>query len=384
MNRATLIRRNLTRRKLGTMLVLLSIAVAFLLFGLLNAFRVAATSEGSAADSRRLLVSNAVSFTQPLPIGYLPRIAALPGTGTVSHRTWFGGYFREPNNFIVTYAVDPATFFDVYPNTGADPAAIARFRGRRDALLLGTAVAARFGLKVGDRVPLSSNVYARADGAKSWDFELVGLLPSAESQFQNTALIHYAYLDTSRAFNQGKVSQFLVTTEAGADPAAVIAANDRQFANSLTETATMTESQFNRAFAAQFADLSTIVALVTGAGFAAILMIAGSAMARAVRERRAEIATLAAIGFSRIDIARQLLGEAFLLASLGGGAGMLLAAGALGAIKASAGGQLDHIALAPSIWAAAALAVLLFALAVAAAPLALIARMDIPANLKRS
>jgi putative ABC transport system permease protein len=380
----TLVRKNLTRRKLATFLVLLSITVAFLIFGILRAFQLAADSGGSGTSTGRLLVSNEISFTQPLPIGYLGRISATPGVGRVTHRTWFGGYYREPQNFIVTYAVDPDTYFELFPETGADAGAIARFRSQPDALLVGTAVAQRFGIKAGDRTSLFSNVYSRRDGGRSWDFEVAGLMPSAASQFQNTALMHYRYLDEARSFSDGTVSQFVVLPRDSRGIDLLIAAIDRKFENSLAETSTMTEAMFNRAFMAQFANVSLIVLLVTGAAFASILMIVGSTIVRAVRERRRETAVQLALGFTRAQIGMQIVGETLFLSAGGGMLGMLLASLLLAGARATAQGQLDHIVLAPSIWGTAALIMLLFGLVTAVIPLLVVAKMDVGAVLRRS
>ena len=384
MRTLTLVRKNLTRRKIRTLLVIASIAIAFLIFGFLNAFRLASETGAQSQDATRLVVSNKISFTQPLPINYLPQIAGIDGVREVTHRTWFGGYYREPSNFVVTYAVDPRAYFSVFPETGADPAAIAAFGAGRDGALVGTAIAKKFGLKPGDRLPLFSTTYARADGRRSWDFRILGLLPSTKGQFQNTVLINYDYLDEGRAFGKGKVSQFvLATTGAGVNDR-VTAAIDAKFANSLAETATMTEAKFNQAFLTQFANVSLIVLLVTAAAFASILMITGTTLVAAVRERRHEIALQYAVGFSRRQVAGQLLSEALLLAIIGGVLGMSLAAMMLGGMKAASQGQLDHIVLAPSIWGGAFMIMTAFGIVTAAVPMLLVHRMNLAEALRRS
>lgn len=384
MRQLTLVRKNLTRRIVRTILVIVSIAVAFLIFAFLNAFRLASVTGAHDQESTRLLVSNKVSFTQPLPIGYLQQIAGVDGVRAVTHRTWFGGYYRQPSNFIVTYAVDPASYFDVFPETGADPAGLAAFKARRDGALVGTAIARRFHLKPGDRLPLFSTSWGRADGRRSWEFEVVGLLPSAKGQFQNTVLVNYDYLDEGRSYGKGSISQFALGTRDSALNDRVTAAIDSKFANSIAETATMTEAKFNQAFLAQFADVSSIVLLVTAAAFASILMITGTTLVAAVRERRHEIALQYAVGFSRRQVAFQLLGESLLLATIGGLLGMSLAAGMLGGMRAASQGQLDHVALAPSIWGDAVLIMLAFALAAAAVPMLLVHRMNLAGALRRS
>lgn len=383
MRRFTLIRKNATRRKLRTILLLLSIAIAFFLFAILDTFRTVSTSGTQSSDADRLIVSNDVSFTQTLPLAYYEPIAKTEGVRAVTHRTWFGGYFREPQNFVVTYAVDPDTFFDVFSETGAEPAAVATFQGRRNGMLLGSAIAQRFDISVGDRMPLFSTVYPRADGGGAWEFEVVGLLPSSESQFQNTALIQYPYLDEGRSFGAATVSQFVLDREGtvGIDP--MISAIDNQFRNSAAETQSQTEEMFNQAFLAQIGDISLIFVLVTAAAFLSLLMIVGSTMVNAVRERMHEIATQYALGSTRRQVAGQVFLESLLIVTIGGVIGLLLAWGFLAASRASSGGQMDHIVMAPSVWIAALGIMLVFSSLVAAIPMAMIARMNISSALKR-
>ncbi len=60
--------------------------------------------------------------------------------------------------------------------------------------------------------------------------------------------------------------------------------------------------------------------------FFTLLLVAGNTMAQSVRERTAEIAVLKALGFTNPHIVGMLLAESLLLAVLGGGLGLGLAA----------------------------------------------------------
>ena len=59
--------------------------------------------------------------------------------------------------------------------------------------------------------------------------------------------------------------------------------------------------------------------------FFTILLVAGNTMAYAVRERTNELAVLKALGFTDAGVLGLVLGEAFVLTVLGGGAGLALA-----------------------------------------------------------
>src|SRR3954469_12441772 len=106
---------NLKRKKLRTSLTLLSIMVAFVLFALLSALRLALTGGTVMADANRLVVRHRVSFIQPLPFSYMARIARIPGVSGVSHSSWFGGIYQDPKNQFGTFPVDPEAFLAMNP-----------------------------------------------------------------------------------------------------------------------------------------------------------------------------------------------------------------------------------------------------------------------------
>ncbi|RMF16457.1 MAG: ABC transporter permease, partial [Alphaproteobacteria bacterium] len=70
MTRWTLVRRNLTRRKLRTVLTIFAVMTAFLLFGLLKSLERTLDAGSDLAAADRLVVINKINFTQPLPISY--------------------------------------------------------------------------------------------------------------------------------------------------------------------------------------------------------------------------------------------------------------------------------------------------------------------------
>ena len=93
-----LVWKNLWRKKTRTILTILSIFVAFILYGLLGALQFAFTSGVELANAKRLVVIHKISLIQPLPISYLERIRQTPGVADVTHANWFGGYYQDPRN----------------------------------------------------------------------------------------------------------------------------------------------------------------------------------------------------------------------------------------------------------------------------------------------
>jgi putative ABC transport system permease protein len=328
MNDLMLVRKNLFRKKLRAWLMIVSILVAFLIFGMLAGFYRAFTAGEDRAAADRLVVVNKINFTQPLPIAYFNRVRALEGVRQATHANWFGGYYQDPKHFLMVLAVDPQTYFDVYASQFevSDDARQA-FRRERTGAVVGEAMARKWGWKVGDRIPLASNIFTQRNGSRTWDFTIVGTFTGRTAQNDpNFMVFQYAYFDETRSFGKDTIGWMVLQTASPSVNDSVGKAIDQTFANSSAETATDTEKAFNKAFAAQLGNIALIVALVVGAAFVTILMIVGNTMALTIRERTREIGVLKTLGFSGGRILTLVLGESVLLALLGGLPGLALAA----------------------------------------------------------
>ena len=96
---------NLFRKKTRTVLTLLSVIMAFLLFGLLQAVNVMFNAGADFVGATRVVVQARVSFTQSLPLRILPELEAVPGVDKVMFQQWFGGVYGE-NTQMFTFAVE--------------------------------------------------------------------------------------------------------------------------------------------------------------------------------------------------------------------------------------------------------------------------------------
>ena len=351
MNDLVLIRKNLFRKKLRAILMLVSILIAFLIFGVLAGFERAFNAGEDVAAADRLMVVNKINFTQPLPIAYFNRVRAVAGVRQVTHFNWFGGYYQDPKNFLIVMAVDPESYMEVYRDQieiGAE--ARAGFMRERTGALVGEAMLKKWGWKVGDRVPIMSNIFMQKNGSRTWDLTIVGTFtarkPSVDTNFM---VLQYEYFNETQNLGRDLTGWMALNTASPSDNDRVAKTIDQMFANSLYETSTDTEKAFNKAFAAQLGNIALIVALVVGAAFATILMIVGNTMVMAVRERTREIGVLKTLGFSGGRILRLVLGESVLLALSGGIPGIALAALFAAAMETKVGNFIPGFAVTPAI-----------------------------------
>ncbi|MBL8273569.1 MAG: ABC transporter permease, partial [Xanthomonadales bacterium] len=162
---------NLFRKKTRTTLTLLSVMTAFLLFGLLQAVNVLFSAGADFVGATRLVTQARVSFTTPLPLRLLPQIEAVPGVDEVMWQQWFGGVWQE-NTPLIFFAADPQRMRAVYPEYVMSDDQWKAFETTRTSMIVGRQLADKYGWKIGDKVPIASNIFPQKDGSKAWAFDL--------------------------------------------------------------------------------------------------------------------------------------------------------------------------------------------------------------------
>jgi putative ABC transport system permease protein len=314
---------NLKRKKLRTSLTLLSILVAFVLFSLLSALKLALGGGVNMADANRLIVRHRVSFIQPLPHSYQTRLAQIPGVSAISHQSWFGGIYQDPKNQFGTFPVEPELFLAMNPEIALAEKEKEAWLKTRTGAVVGRSLAERYKWKVGDRVPLKSPIWPSKSG-NAWEFDIVGIYDGTKKTADTTGFFfRYDYFDEARSYGTGLVGWYQVRIDDPKRATEVAAAIDAEFANSPAETKAETEGAMFQGFAQQIGDIATIVTAILAAVFFTILLVAGNTMAQSVRERTQELGLLKAVGFTNQLVLGVVLGESLAITVLGGVFGLL-------------------------------------------------------------
>ncbi len=317
---------NLKRRKLRTSLTILSICMAFLLFGLLCALKQAFTAGIEMAGADRLVVRHKVSLIMLLPQTYGKRMEEIPGVDRAVHFTWFNGVYRnEPRNFFGSFPTDPEPFLELFPEYQVPPDQREAWLKTRTGAVVGRGLADRFKWKIGDRVPLTTPIWPR-EGEEAWTFDIVGIYDGANKNTDTSGFFfRYDYFDEGRTYEKGTVGWYMVRVHDPEHAVEVAKAIDAEFANSPYETKAEPEGAFAQAFIQQIGSIGTILIAILSAVFFTILLVAGNTMAQAVRERAEELGVLKALGFSDDLVLGLVLAESCLIAAVGGLVGLGLA-----------------------------------------------------------
>jgi len=340
MNYFYLVWKGIWYKPLRTVFSLASIAVAFLLFGLLQGVNASFEEAVDKSGADRLYVRNNVSDFEGISISALSPLESIEGITSVAYQVLFPSYYRQPSDSVVAFAVDPNRFFKVNQDLAVSPQALATMASTRTGALVGAARAQREGWKVGDRIPLHSTYWIRSDGSREWTFEIVGIFSDKDQKVNfltNGLLINYDYLDEARAFGKGLIGVFLVNI---ADPSAatqVARAIDTRFANSSWPTKTETIKDGVATQLKQIGDIKFMVYAVVAAVFFTLLFLTGNTTMQSVRERTAEFAVLKTLGFSDRVVTSLMLAEVLLLYATAAVVGLGVAALLLPALASNFG-----------------------------------------------
>jgi len=370
----------LWRKKTRTIFTLLSIVIAFLLFGMLETVDHAFSHpDTGVTGADKLITTNKYSITLSLPIADAQQIRSVPGVAEVTWISWFGGYYQESKNFVFALPVDTDSYFNLHKDEFiVSDAQMQAYRNTRTGALVNQALMKKFGWKVGDKLPLHSTIWTKKDdGSLDWTFDIVGTIgvkdaTQAGAQ-SSTVLFHYELFDEGRSFGKGEVGWFEERVGDPAQSAAISNRIDALFANSPKETKTQPANDFSMAFIKQFGDIGFVLRAILGAVFFALLFLTGNTMMQSVRERIPELAVLKTLGFGDGMVLVLVLAESLLLCMIAAVIGLALSYAALPIIKMGLQGvELSPAALIPGIGVA-----VLLALIVGAAPALRAMRLNI-------
>lgn len=374
---------NLGRKRLRTSLTLASIIVAFLLFGLMQTLRVALTFSPDLAGVDRLVTLHKISIVQSFPLSYLNRIRGVDGVKVATTSNWFGGIYQEDRNQIGTFAVDVPTFIEVYDDYQLSPEVKEAWLKDRTSAVVGKVVAERFGWKVGQTIPIRSNIWTQKDGSATWPMKIVGIYNATNGDNQSI-YFHYDYLNEARSQIKDEIGMVVIKVADPSRSEQIARDVDALFANSSTETKTSTEKAFIQGFANQMGNIGKLLTAVAAAVFFTMLLVTANTMGQSIRERINEIGVMKTLGFSGAGVTGMILGEALLVTALGGFIGLGLAALVGEGIGKAMAQFFPVLGMPASAWAVGAVLIVVLGGLAAALPCSQASRLKIVDALRKT
>jgi putative ABC transport system permease protein len=355
----------LWRRKLRTWFTLISIVVAFFLFGMLQGVNLGIDGLYDLLTNERLRIA-ARANNGALPISLRREIAAVDGISAVSPVMVLPGYYQNPDTTVMALAVDIRAWHGtIYPQWELSEAGVAAMERTRNGLVAGRVTAEKYGWQIGDQVSIHTDDLAQADGNLAWTFELVGIYEIPRRPTWATNLfINYDYLNEARRDGKDVSGQYIARVEDAARYAQVATAIDERFANSASQTISRSEEDFVRTMLAQVGNISYLLNGIVGAVLFTLLFLTANTMMLSVRERIPELAALKTLGFTDRALLVMVLAEVLLLCSIAGAAGLGASAVIFPSLMEALGPQvgLEGMRIPPSVFGAGAVIAVLVAL----------------------
>jgi putative ABC transport system permease protein len=337
-----LIVRNTLRNRRRTALTLASMAVSLCLLGVLLALSRALFYGGDTTpgQARRLIVHHKIALTQDLPIAYEQKISQIPGIHAVTSLRWFGGTYKDtgdPKNRFAQFAVEPRTLFEVYPEFRISEREKEAFNFEKTACVASRTLANKLGWKQGERITLVGTLLPA-----SLELTLAGIFDDAGA---NPVLyFKREYLRDSLPagdVRRDMVQQFYVEVSNKDAVPEIGAQIDGNFADSPYPTKSEPEQAFFLSFVSFLGNLKLFLAAICGAVSFTILLVLANMLSMSVRERTREVGILKTLGFSPGEVLAMVVGEASLIALVGGLLGCAMAgslcAAVAGAMKSAPG-----------------------------------------------
>jgi len=311
--------RNRRRSLLTVLSIMFSLLLLTVMMTVWHSFYV---DTGSAQSASRLIARHRVSLTNFLPAYYREKIRAVPGVVAVAPTQWFGGLYKDekPENFFAQFGTDPEEIFKVMTDVKIPPDQLEAWQHDQAGAVVDSELAKKFGWKIGDRIVVKGTIFPM-----NLELTIRGIFTAPQPSL--SVYFNWKYVEEAVSFAKGKTGTFGILADSPNDVPKIAAAVDALFHNSPEPTKTESEKAFQLDFINSIGNVKAFILSICLAVVFATLLVSANTMAMSIRERTREVAVLKTIGFTRQTILGFYVGEAVIVALLGGLLGCLLAVG---------------------------------------------------------
>jgi putative ABC transport system permease protein len=341
--------KNSLRNKRRSILTISSIAVSLCLLGvLITIYHALFYGQQTPGQALRLVTRHKVSLAQAILSSYEDKIRTVRGVKEVSAWNWYGGTYkdsRDPNNYFARFAVDPKAFMIIRTQMEMPEDQRRAFITDQTGCVISRDLAEKLHFKIGDRITLIGDIYPG-----TLDLKVVGIFTDPDVEY--SLYMNIKYLRESLPLARRSYDSMIAILADSPDDVPRIARTvDAMFAESPRPTKTESEQQFALSFVSFLGNIKLFLMSICAAVTFTILLVSGNTMAMSVRERIREVGIFKTLGFTKEAILGMIIGEAIVIALIGGVIGLLLASFLAVGVGHSAGrygiGGLQHMSLAP-------------------------------------
>jgi putative ABC transport system permease protein len=283
----------LMRRPTRAILTLLSVMIAFTLFGLTLGMNV--TFAAVEANARTDRIWTDARFGGPMPLAEAEEMQKLPGVAAVGAQGFVNGYHQDPKKRAFAMFLNPGMrkVMNDWPLTSRQWDLI---ENNRSGVVISKLQAMQWNLKPGDNFTITSPAVPRTDG-NTWTLQVLDVADDITYMSNGYMMGNFDFYDQSRPPAQrGKAGQYLVLITDPTRTAEIAQQIDDHFANSPTPTSSWTEKAVLD-ISNSGLDFATVDRDVALAGMFMVLFLTANGIARSVRERFGELAMLRTLGY---------------------------------------------------------------------------------------
>ena len=336
----TLVKIVLIRKRLRTFLTIMSMFIAFVLYGSLNTFSGLFTGSIQGLSAETIIVMPRYNMFGKLPLSHTQYIETLDGVEDFMIMDYLISDGLESMMDGVLYAASP-NFFDIYDRFETSEEALLAFKNNPNAAIVGQLMADQKGLRIGDKLNTKSNSL-NSDGSYNWSFEVVGFYNAKQIKGDEMgAVINWDAYDEARINQKGTIGMIIVKASSPEEGETISRKIDARFMNSSYATRSGPESMIAVEMAGEIADIELIVNAILLSVFFTILLVSSNTLAQSIRERTSDIGVLKCLGFKDFSIFNSVILEAVTICFTAVMLGLLATALIIPLIESASGGMLE-------------------------------------------
>ncbi len=338
----TLVKIGLIRKRLRTFLTIMSMFIAFALYGTLNSVASIFTGAIEGISAENIIVMPRYDMFGKLPYSHVQFIETLDGVEDFMVMDYLISDGIESMMDGVVYATSP-NFFDVYDRFETSDESKLALKTNPNAAIVGQLMADQKGLRKGDIIYTKSNSL-NTDGSYNWSFEVAGFYTAKQMKGDEMgAVINWDTFDEARMNQKGTIGMIMVKAQSAEEGEIISQKIDERFMNSSYATRSGPESMMAVEMAGEIADVELIVNSILMSVFFTILLVSSNTLAQSIRERTNDIGVLKCLGYKDFTIFISVILEAIAICFSAVLLGLLLTALMIPALETLSGELFDDV-----------------------------------------